>query len=263
MSTIGKVDSLWRYPVKSMRGEEVPEIFAGFGGIYCDRLFAFRSPATHQGLPYLTAREQPRMLCFQPRFRQPEKAIAPPNLAEAQRLGAGATPVYADADDLALDVETPAGGLIAIDDPSLPEMLVDGVDDKPPLTLRRSERAQTDCRPISLISRQSIAQLARETGQPIDHRRFRANVYLDLTSSEGFAENQFVGRSLRIGPSVVVAVLHRDTRCMILTLDPETGDRSPAPLRTVAQKHDGQAGVYAVVVVEGMIRQGDPVELLA
>jgi uncharacterized protein YcbX len=47
MSLIGTVDSVWRYPVKSMRGEELEEMFAGYAGVYGDRLFAFvsdRSP---------------------------------------------------------------------------------------------------------------------------------------------------------------------------------------------------------------------------
>ena len=42
MSIIGKVDSLWRYPVKSMRGQELDESFIGYSGVYGDRLFAFR-----------------------------------------------------------------------------------------------------------------------------------------------------------------------------------------------------------------------------
>ena len=46
MSNIGKVDSLWRYPIKSMRGEELDEAFAGFSGIYGDRILAFRSSAS-------------------------------------------------------------------------------------------------------------------------------------------------------------------------------------------------------------------------
>ena len=40
MSLIGHVESVWRYPVKSMAGEELPEIYAGFGGVWGDRLFA-------------------------------------------------------------------------------------------------------------------------------------------------------------------------------------------------------------------------------
>lgn len=262
MSTIGRIESLWRYPVKSMRGEELEEVFIGFAGVYCDRLFAFRSSASHAGFPYLTAREQSRMFCFQPRFRQLEKATTPPNLREAQSLGSGTTPIYADPAELILDVETPNGRVLSIDDPELIEMLRDGIEDKHQLSLLRSERALTDCRPVSLISLQSIRQLAKETGAMLDKRRFRANIYLNLTNGNAFAENDFVGRSLRIGPKVSLAVLQRDSRCMILTLDPETGEKMPAVLKTVAQDHDGMAGVYAAVLVEGMVRKGDAVELL-
>jgi len=96
----------------------------------------------------------------------------------------------------------------------------------------------------------------------VDKRRFRANVYLDLTSSDGFAEDAFVGRSMRIGSKVVVSILERDPRCMMITLDPDTAEKSPAILKAVAQAHSGMAGVYGAVLVEGMIRKGDPVELL-
>jgi MOSC domain-containing protein len=259
MKTIGTVESLWRYPVKSMRGEELDKIFAAYAGVYCDRLFAFHSSANRTGFPYLTARDQRRMLSFRPRFRQPEKAAAPPNLSAAEN--AGATPLYADPTDLMLDVETPDGRALAIDDPELIEMLRDGIDDKHQITLLRSERALTDCRPVSLFSVQTAQKLAEETGVPVDKRRFRANIYLDLTKTEGFAEDDLVGHSLRIGPKATLAVLERDSRCMVITLDPETGEKTPAVLKNVAQAHGGMAGIYAAVLVAGMIHQGDSVEL--
>src|SRR5260370_1325551 len=64
MSVAGKVDSLWRYPVKSMRGEELEGAFVGFSGVYGDRLFAFRSTAAPKGFPYLTGREQEGCCCI-------------------------------------------------------------------------------------------------------------------------------------------------------------------------------------------------------
>src|SRR5256886_10803689 len=85
MSVIGKVDSLWRYPVKSMRGEELEETFAGYPGVYGDRVFAFKSSASPAGFPYFTAREQRRLLQYRPRFRHPDKAARPVNLSEADR----------------------------------------------------------------------------------------------------------------------------------------------------------------------------------
>ena len=260
MSIIGKVDSLWRYPVKSMRGEELDEAFAGFSGIYGDRLFAFRSSASPKGFPYLTAREQQKLLQHRPRFRNPDKAARPINLAEAESMGAN--PVSADPADLIVDVETPDGKTLAIDDPALIGTLREGIEQKHQLTLMRSERALTDCRPVSIFSLQSASQLAKEIGTPIDKRRFRANLYVDLTSAKGFAENEFVGRSLQIGPKVVVRILERDPRCMMITLDPDTGEKEPAILKKVAQAHDGMAGVYGAVMVEGILHKGDPVEVL-
>jgi uncharacterized protein YcbX len=260
MSIIGKVDSLWRYPVKSMRGEELDEAFAGFSGIYGDRLFAFRSSASPKGFPYLTAREQQKLLQHRPRFRYPDKAARPIYLAEAESMGAN--PLSADFADLMVDVETPAGETLAIDDPALIDALRDGIEQKHQLTLMRSERALTDCRPVSIFSLQSARQLAKEIGTPIDKRRFRANLYVDLASAKGFAENEFVGRSVQIGSKVVVRILERDPRCMMITLDPDTGEKTPAILKKVAQAHDGMAGVYGAVLVEGTLRKGDPVEVV-
>ena len=260
MSIIGKVDSLWRYPVKSMRGEELEEAFAGFSGIYGDRLFAFRSSASPKGFPYFTAREQTKLLQYRPRFRYPDKAARPINLTEAESMGAN--PVSADPSELMIDVEMPNGQTLAIDDPALIESLRANVDQKHQLTLMRSERAMTDCRPFSMFSLQSARQLAEEMGAPMDKRRFRANVYLDVASGQSFAENEFVGRSLRIGPKAVVTILERDPRCMMITLDPDTGEKTPAILKKVAQAHEGMAGVYGAVMVEGILHKGDSVELL-
>jgi uncharacterized protein len=260
MSIVGKIDSLWRYPVKSMRGEKLDEAFASFSGIYGDRLFAFESSASPKGFPYLTAREQQRLLQYRPHFRHPDKAARPVNLTEAESMGAN--PIWADPAELMVDVETPDGRTLAVDDPALIDLLRANIDQKHQLKLMRSERAMTDCRPVSIFSLQSARQLGEETGTPMDKRRFRANVYVDLASAGGFAENEFIGRSLRIGPKVVVSVLERDARCVIITLDPDTGEKEPAILKKVAQAHDGMAGVYGAVLVEGMLHKGDPVEVL-
>src|SRR5436309_14899599 len=141
MSVIGKVDSLWRYPVKSMRGEELDEAFAGFAGIYGDRLFAFTSSASPKGFPYLTAREQNRLLQYRPHFRNPDKAARPINLTEAEKMAAN--PPSADPAEIIVDVETPNGKTLAIDDPALMDMVRADLDDKHQLTLLRPERAVT------------------------------------------------------------------------------------------------------------------------
>ncbi len=258
-NVIGKVESLWRYPVKSMRGEELEELFVGFSGVYGDRLFAFRNEGAPKGFPYLTGRNQEKMLLYRPRFRHPERAVKPPNLAEAEKITPGLTPVVADPSDLVVDVETPSGEVLAVDDPALLHLLDrHGAD---ALTVFRSHRAMTDCRPVSLFAVQTIRQLTEEIGADLDKRRFRANIYMDLGSATGFGEDGFVGRKLRIGAKAVIAILERDPRCKMISIDPDTAELNPEIQAHVSRAHDGKAGVYGAVLVEGTIRAGDPIEL--
>ena len=238
MATLGTVESIWRYPVKSMRGEELEQIFVGRGGVQGDRLFAFRSSAAREDFPYFTAREQHQMLRYRPQFRA------------------------SDASPLTVDVQTPDGDTLAIDDPELMTRLRAGADPRHELTLLRSDRAFADAYPVSVISLQTVRRLADEISLPTDKRQFRANIYVDMPDTAGLAENEFVGRSLRIGSEVVVSVIERDTRCMMITIDPDTVAKTPPLLRQVAKHHGGTAGVYGSVLVEGTVRKGDAIELL-
>ena len=262
MPAIATVESLWRYPVKSMCGEEVAEAFMGFSGIYGDRFFAFKNSAARKGFPYLSATAQPQMLRFRPQFRHAERAAKPPNLAEAMSIAPGVNPANAEPGDLELDVVTPTGAVVSVDDPMLIEILVDGLRGENRLTLVRSNRALADCRPVSLISLQTIRQIESELGNPLDRRRFRANVYVDLESDSGFGEDALVGRKLRIGSTAVIMVLERDPRCKMISLDPETGEHDADVLRQVAQGHGNFAGVYCAVLVEGMLAKSDSIEVL-
>ncbi len=262
MPIVGTVESLWRYPVKSMRGEAMEELFVGYAGVYGDRLFAFASSANARGFPFFTGRDQRQLLLYRPRWRYPAKAARPANQAEAEAMSEMINPITAGRAELMLDVEAPDGRTFAIDDPALLETLRSGLSAKPELTLLRSDKAMTDCRPLSIFAVQTARKLGAETGLTVDPRRFRANVYLDLNSGEGFAEDRFVGRNLRLGSKAVVSVLARDGRCMMITLDPDTAEKSPAILKAVAQSHENKAGVYAAVLTEGTVHRGDSVDLI-
>ncbi|HKQ50624.1 MAG TPA: MOSC domain-containing protein [Phycisphaerae bacterium] len=262
MKVLGRVESVWRYPVKSMGGEQLREVFAGFPGVYGDRAYALHSSAAIRGFPYFTAREQSQMLRYRATYRHSERMAMPPNLAEAEALGPGVTPLYAAPADWSVDVVTPSGEVLAVEDPRLIEYLRDGGQEGLVLSLMRSERALTDCRPVSLISMQSVRQLSEEVGVELDKLRFRANFYIDLAQGEGYSEDAWIGRRLRIGAKLEIMVLDRDPRCKLITLDPDTGQSNPNVLRCVAKEHGGTAGVYAVVLVEGAVRTGDELVLL-
>jgi uncharacterized protein YcbX len=263
MTLLGQVESLWRYPVKSMRGEQLTEAFVGFAGVYGDRIYAFRSSAAPRGAPYLTATAQEQMLLFRPRFRHPDLAAKPPNLAEAEAIPPGISPLYATAAELAVDVDTPEGDSLAIDDPRLIDRLRQGLRDRHELTLLRSDRALVDCRPISIFSVQTLQALSQEVKLDLDKRRFRANIYAELPSCSAFAEDGFIGRSLRIGHKAIIAITDLDPRCKMITLDPDTAQPKPEIMRHVARAHHSNAGVYGAVLVEGTIRPGDEIALLS
>ena len=263
MSIIGTVESLWRYPVKGMRGEQLLKAFMGFSGFYGDRCYAIRDDAARKGFPYLNGNVQPEMLRCQPQFRHFEKSLKPPNLDEAMSLAPGVTPVNADPNDLDLNVITPSGNIFSINDAALLEMLGEGLRGEHQLSLVRSDRALTDCRPVSLISEQTIRQIETESNISLDKRRFRANIYCNLDSDEGFDEDKLINRRLRIGAKAEMMVLERDPRCKAISLDPETGEHNPQVLKKVAQLHEANAGVYCAVLVEGILTAGDSIEILA
>src|SRR5687768_14107664 len=144
MEVIGHVESLWRYPVKSMRGHSLAEAFASFCGLYCYRLYAFQSTRAEPGSLYLPLREQAQMFLYRPRIRDPERMRRPRNLGEAEALPPGLKPLYAAPADTAVDVEIPDGGKLSIDDPGLLHRLSTGLRDRHELSLRRSDRSMTD-----------------------------------------------------------------------------------------------------------------------
>jgi len=147
MSPIGHVESVWRHPVKSMRGQAVSEIFVGFAGVSGDRLFAFRSAAALPGFPFFTGREWYDVLLCQP-GPLPRQGRGATQFCEAEALGPGLNPIGADAGDLAVDVETPSGRALAISGPELLRELVEGAGGRSVLNLVPSERVMTDCRPV-------------------------------------------------------------------------------------------------------------------
>jgi uncharacterized protein len=246
---VGWVESVWRYPVKSMRGEELAEAFLGYGGVFGDRRYGFVSSAAPADFPYFTSREQHRMLLHRPVYSYPEK-MARPNgeLSPA---------------DWAIEVETPSGDRLTVEDFRLIELLREGVAERHHVTLIQSEDAIVDSRPISLFSLQTVRQLSGEVGVPLDKRRFRANLYVDLASGGGFTEDSWVGRKLAIGEEVVIEVLKRNKRCKLITLDPDTAEPDPDVMKRVAHEHESCAGIYAKALVEGIVVPGGEVRLVA
>jgi uncharacterized protein YcbX len=248
MKIVGRIESLWRYPVKSMMGEQLPEAYLWGGGVFGDRRYGFLTSAAPADFPYFTARERHDMLLHRASYRHPDKMIRP---------NGGLSP-----DDGAIVVETPQGEQLAVDDPRLIELLRVGVRERHHITLIHSENAIVDSRPVSLFSLQTLKHLSRENGMELDKRRFRANIYVDLGAEGGFTEDDWVGRRLRMGSDAVVEISKRNQRCKLITLDPDSTEGTPEVMSRLARNHEMRAGIYATVVAQGMVSAGDEIRLL-
>jgi uncharacterized protein YcbX len=225
---VATVHSLFRYPVKSMRGEELAEAPLTFQGVAHDRRCAFVQAPARSVFPWLTGRELPELLRYQPSIemegRRARVFVTSPEGVSRP----------AESDDLRAELEARSGR---------------------PLFFMQDLRGTFDIAYVSLIGLGTVAQIAAESDTAPAPARFRANIYVEASA---YAEQAWVGRVLRIGDARV-AVQQPDDRCVMITLDPETGDANPAVLRAVAQEHANQAGVYGVVLTEGTVRPGDQI----
>jgi uncharacterized protein YcbX len=257
MGIFGKIGKLWRYPVKSMAGEELTEVFVGYAGFHGDRNFAFTSDNAPEVFPYYTARTNPEMIRYRPRFKSKIGSV-PLNWPAIENAGLPVTPIQRLTPSSDVDVETPSGQVMPLNDPALHAELAPGEK----IELLQSDRVIADCSPISLISSQTIDQLSNELDLTLDPRRFRTNIYADLVSGGAFAEDALVDKTIMLGGRVMIRIMERDPRCAMIALDPDNGQRNKEILRHVSKQHDNMAGVYGVVLSEGIIRAGDKIELI-
>jgi uncharacterized protein YcbX len=261
MERIGRLATISRYPVKSMAGESVDAVFAGFSGVMGDRAYAFLSQhEARKGFPWYTARQQENLVRYRPRYRDDTASRLPGDVGISPAIRPGARTVFPGPDAFALDVRLPDGRTLPIDSRELRNDLQSHAGK--PLMLRYSEHSLTDCRPLSLLGIPTVQALCEAIGRPIDPRRFRANLYADWDNEQPFREDGLIGRTLQLGDRLRIIILERDPRCKMITLDPDTGEMAASILRHVAQAHGGEIGVYAAVLVEGVVRSGDQIHLV-
>jgi uncharacterized protein len=231
MTVVGEVVGLWRYPVKSMAAEGLEGVDVSWHGLAGDRRWAFvRDGQVRSGFPWLTMRERPELAHYRPCFVEPDRPDASSTL-----------------------VRTPSGRQLDVADPALAAELGQGV------RVIKQDRGVFDTMPLSLLTTQTLAVLGRMVGADLEAARFRPNLLVDA-SGRDFPEEAWVGRVLRVG-GLRMRVDKRDSRCLMITIDPVTLDRNPAILRAVAGERDNCLGVYGSTVQPGRVTVGDAVEL--
>jgi uncharacterized protein YcbX len=224
-----------------MAGTATESAFLGWHGLEGDRRFAFRRVGDDSGFPWLTASRLPELLLYHP-------------VGLDESTG----------EPLPTHVRTPAGSYVKLRSAELKaevaERFGSGVD------LMKLNHGIFDEAAVSVISLATIAGIGREAGLDLDRRRFRANVVVETERCEPFLEDGWLGRMLVFGdsdPQPAVSVTTCDARCMMINLDPETGEQDARVMKTVVRLNKNNAGVYATVVRSGTIRVGDRVTLVS
>ena len=215
-----------------MAGVEVDRASLGWHGIEGDRRFAFRRTADQSGFPWLTASRLPDLLLYQP--------LAQVEVGESEN------------NEVATRARTPEGRELELQGEALAEEL--SRKHGSAVRIMQLNHGIFDEAPVSVINLATILAVERESGRPVDMRRFRPNIVIETDSDEPFAEDNWLGKTLRFGAeadSPSVSITMRDKRCVMINLDPETAEADVSVMKAAVRLNANHAGVYATIVRTG------------
>ena len=290
---VGRVEALWRYPVKSMLGEELDAVDFREGGFVGDRAYAVRDRETGKVASAKHPRMWPDLLACRAAFVDAPRAGGelPPVRIEL----ADGTVVLSNGPDVdavlsrffgrEVELSRAAENGYTIDQyhPDVEDYDPDGHRDEVVeaglgaaffnergLPSAVAEGSFFDLYPLSVLTTSSLDRLGElEPESRFDARRFRMNVIVE-SPERGFVENEWVGRTLAIGEEVQVGVALPDPRCVMPSLAQEELPKDSRILKALVRHNRIDvagtpypcAGVYAVAETTGAIHLGDPVSLL-
>ena len=238
---IGHVEAIFRYPVKSMRGERLEAANVGWHGLDGDRRLAFLRMDDRSGFPWLTASKLPDLLLFAPCRREDGAQGGLPThvrTPDGQEM-----PVFGE--DLATEVGRRYGA---------------------PVEMMQLRHGIFDEASISVIALDTVREIGRLAGRSLDVRRFRPNVVVRSLRSGPFLEDEWLGGVLSFGegddgPAITVTM--RDERCSMVNLDPDTASPAPEVMKAVVRANQNNAGVYGAVTRSGRLAVGQTIILRA
>ena len=238
---LGHVEAIFRYPVKSMRGERLEVANLGWHGLEGDRRLAFRKLDDRGGFPWLTAGKLPDLVLFAPHHRED---------------GAQG--------DLPTHIRTPDGEEL----PVFGEELATEVGRRygAPVEMMQMRHGVFDDASLSVIASETVREIGRLSGRSLDVRRFRPNVVVRLLRSLPFQEDEWVGSVLSFGEgddAPAITATMRDLRCSMVNLDPDSASLAPEVMKAIVRANQNNAGVYGAVTRVGRVAVGQPILLRA
>jgi uncharacterized protein YcbX len=230
---IGRVAGLARYPVKSLQGQALDAVAVDGSGLHGDRTWAAYTPDGGIGSGKTTRR-----------FRRIDGL-----LDHAAALDDGPAPV----------ITLSSGSRHRCGEPDTDAALSAALGRSVALRLQTDVRHHDES-PVHVVTTASLRHLERILGGPVDVRRLRPNVVLEV-EGDGFVEDAWSGRDLRLG-DVVLTLGPGMPRCVMVDAAQPGVPTSPRLLRTLGRLNDTCLGLQATVRSGGVVRLGDPAALL-
>jgi uncharacterized protein YcbX len=267
---VGTVVSLWRYPVKSMMGEELNATWFTNRGLLGDRAFALVDAEDGKVVSAKNPRKWPSMFNFRSEFVEPPEQDAA--LPATRITLPDGTAVSSQQDDLDDVLSQALGRRVTVeaavpDKPQLEEYWPDIEDlDHRDTVTDEAIPAGTffDCAAVHLLTTATVDALSSAYPEGrFEVRRFRPNIVVQpATDVADFVENGWIDHVLAIGDQVRLQITGPCPRCVMTTL--AQGDLPPDTgiLRTAAKQNQAHVGVYAAVVQGGIVRRGDRLRIV-
>lgn len=267
-AAVGSVQSLWRYPIKSMLGEEVDVSEVTMRGLLGDREYALIDPSNGKVVSAKNPAKWERMFKFRASYLRPPRRDA---VVSVRIVLPDGTTVRTDEEQidrilagvLGRDVRLVSPGPAR---PRLEEYWPDmeGLAHRETVTDEAMpEGTFFDLAAVHILTTATLGRLRELYPEGrFEPRRFRPNIVIDTGVGDvDFLEDAWVGRTIAVGDQVRFSITGPCPRCVMTTLPQDGLPRDPGILRTAAQHNQVNVGVYADVVRGGTIRRGDPVRL--
>ncbi len=263
----GSVVALWRYPVKSMMGEELNACEITDRGTLGDRAYALVDPTNGKVVSAKNPRKWGNLFSFRAGFAKPPRLgepVPPVNIT----LPDGST-LSSEEDHIDKTLTGVLGREVVLEaaapvEPSLEEYWpdIEGLDHRETVT---DEAMPTgtffDLAVLHILTTATLERLRELYPQGrFETRRFRPNIVVEPASDEkAFIEDAWIGQSVSIGDEVRLAITEPCPRCVMTTLPQGDLPRDRGILRTASQHNQVHVGVYAKVLQGGTIHRGDHV----
>jgi uncharacterized protein YcbX len=261
--------SLWRYPVKSMQGEELNASIIGERGLLGDRAYALIDAGDGKVASAKNPRKWPNLFAFRASYgEEPRTGGEPAPVRITLPNGTFAAGNQANLSSLLKPIlgrETALKAAVP-DKPVLEEYWpdIEGLDHRDKVTDEAMPAGTFfDLAPIHLLTTATLDRLRELYPEGrFEVRRFRPNIVVAVDGQpRAFVENDWVGRTLLLGSEVRLQIIRPCGRCVMTTLPQSDLPHDPGILRTAVRHNKGAVGVYATVVRGGTVRRGDSVRL--